>query len=134
VNTKARNIMNKFLHTIRYVFTAALWQGRFLSEGSHYERNDDSVNFEFGGGEFCRECSEPWGGTGILYKLIGRRSQQRDLLRSVRDFWLLLLNRHLLIVLKHEAPARQSWRESKRRGKSKVMKQFDKAEKEFQPV
>jgi len=105
------------LSAIRRIFTGGPWLGRFLSRSTSHERNDDSVNFEFGGVEFCRECTEPRGGTGILYQLLGRRAQQRNLLRSVHNFWLLLLNRRLRWFLKASSPARQSWRESKRREK-----------------
>lgn len=39
-----------------------------------------------------------------------------QLFNSVRNLWLLLLNRDLRIVLKHQSPARKAWRELKLRG------------------
>lgn len=106
------------LSAIRRIFTGGPWLGRFLSRSTSHERNDGSVNFEFGGVEFCRECSESWGGTGILYQLVWRRLQQRNMFRSVHNLWLLLLNRRLRWFLKASSPARQSWRESKRKDKN----------------
>jgi len=89
------------LHTIRYVFTAYSWPGRILSEGSHYESNDDIYDYVFS--IDTSPCAESGHTDGRGVPLL-RHCDQHG-------------NTGVVLVALKFSPSRQWWREVKRREK-----------------
>jgi len=94
--------MIKYLSGNRRIFTACRWLGRFLSRSTP---NEEGVNSSL----FCVVYERVSAIAGV-FKFIGRRVQQRRLLRSVPNV------RHLLIVINsgEMRSARENWQAAKR--------------------